>query len=825
MMVPNGWENRDSVRFAAWANVGWWPVGPSYFANLTYDTLGCNYIEDFSFAPLGYQGNGLRKGGGVMSPTNTVIDSLRSVKQRIYYAEKYPEICEWPSMGWDNGYRWRYIDSLVSWDTIRYDVNDISPYAEFPQARGLVTKKFNTLRYHSGGDNVFYGNEGRTILGYNDNRDGNQLLSTWVYYPFQGTKPDTVKDFAAILEFNIDTADSSIDVDSATTTSRDSIPLVRLQIAFKNGADTVSQTILPYVPFKTPTNDTAAGWYLAVDTVITRAIYRTLKDSWRSPDVLNGNSASPSHSWTFKQLHVLLKPNTNISQLILSNARSYTKIVYGSGGTQPPLSNYLQQDDIVVGDLDSAGQANLKNTPLIEMEVLSTYRTTVRIRSLCWQDTTADKFFYRARFTDTVHHTDSSHSLNVDGSYGGYDDMIASVLYNIDTAVHGLQRGMFVDDFTDQTYLSASACGLVEYLGSKFGNLYVHIHEQDGGVWAQQFRRERMSHDGNPPNLFENEHTIFYSSQYGAHPDTDVFPLDYVYYGQGPHINYSSTWGTDANDSLFGLRIGRVDHTSDSLQAYRVYTYSYAGLADAFTKDRGECAAAQYHPKNKRYAIETGISGWGLNDIPGFPFKPDQRQTTPEETIAQTFGFIACGIGALNNAQACDFPVWGTPWGPGLFSSRERSASGPLGHGDDTMIVHDYNWGHHRRNDGPPPYPCTLPVDSDAAPGPTYLGYSNQFRAHVRVLQRINQIYPVYKYFTWRDAYCQHLSTNIANVDSISKKNSFLKIQYTQPVNRWQRNADRSYIDSTGVKDLPAETFVEVGLFDDSAKGNHAASS
>ena len=705
----------------------------------------------------------------------------------------------------------------MAWDTVRYDANDISPYAQFQKAPGLVTRKFFSTRYHSGGDSLFFGNEGRTVLGYNDNRDGNNLLSTWLYYPFTGvTGADTIRDFSAILEFNLDTLTSHIDMDSAITSSVDSVPLLRLQIAFKDSG----QFVNPYVPFKTASNTGASGWYLALDTTITRSIYRKLKDSWRSPDVLNGNSSSSTHSWTFKQLHVLLKPDSAMKAIILRSARGSTKFWYGNATTNPPLSGTLPQDNIVAG----AGflDTNLiRNTPLIEMEILSTYRDTVRIRSLCWQDTMADKYFHRIHYAGG-HHPDSTHSADFNDNIGGLDDSIAKVLktvaISVDSVSPRVQRGFLVNDFTDQTYLSASIVGLSEYLASKWGNLYFHIHEQDGGMWVQQFRRERMSHDGNPPSMFENEATIFYSSA-GIPGLPDVFPLDYIYYGYKSHINFATTWPQSC-DSIFGLQIGRVDNTADSLHAYLRYDSSYAGMGNNLTKDRGVSWAAMHHPKNKRYAIETGISGWGLSDP--FTFHPQQRQTTPEETIGQTFGFIACGIGSLNNAQACDFAEWQTPWGPGIFAPPMRANAGAA----DSLLTHDYNWGHHRWENAPDTgiYSKPLaPVDSDGASGSTYLGYSNQYRAHVRVLQRINQIYPTYKYFTWRDAYCAHLSTNIANVDSTSKLNSFLKIQYTQPVNRWTRNADRSYIDSVGVKDLPTQTYVEVGLFDDSTKGNHAA--
>ncbi|MEO8871536.1 MAG: hypothetical protein ABI444_02515, partial [Candidatus Kapaibacterium sp.] len=359
------------------------------------------------------------------------------------------------------------------------------------------------------------------------------------------------------------------------------------------------------------------------------------------------------------------------------------------------------------------------------------------------------------------------------------------------------------------TYLSASSLGLLDYLSSKWGKFYVHIHEQDGGTWTEQFRRERMSHNGTPPSLFEDESGDFYGG------DNDLFPLDYVYGAFKDSINFATTW-PQKRDSVYSLLIGRIDNTSDSLKAYKQYTAQYDGLAGLLPGLRGETIKSLHHAKNKRFAIECAIQGWGLRD-PNRPYPTFyQRPTTPEETICETIGFIANGASALNNAQAFDAGNSYTDFDAGIFCP-PITYMGWAG-GQDTIYVHDYNWGHRRTK-----LYTTLPTDGfDSLASPRYLGFSNAFRAHKYVMNRINQIYPTFKTFTWVNAYSTHLSSNIANTDSITKRDAFLKIVKTEPVNRRLRNSDGSYIDSIGKVDAPSKTFVEVGLFDDSTKGNHA---
>jgi hypothetical protein len=847
MVVAPGWENRDSIRFAIFAPFSYGPFNTEPILNREMDTLMANSIGYFGPIDLGYSPIGDRAHGDICSLSGTVLDNLPAVKQRIFYAESQPDIS---LNGWiinDNGNFFRYIDNTGQFHNNEYDANDISPYMEFPQSSDSVKQTFTSSRYGSP-QTLCFGLEGKTVLGYNDARMAtnnpsvsipSNLLATYASYPF-GSRwrrdsvwgydhvhldsawiPDTVvlsdtaRNFAAILEFNIDT--STILMDSSRGLPKDSLPLVRLQITFKNGNDSTSVSVLPYVPFKTPTNPTAAGWYLALDTTITLAIYRTMKDTsnaidWRSPDVLNGNSRALSHSggWRFKQLHVLLKPDTDMKGIMAASITNDTKGTYGESSGSPAFSRRVNQDEIVNCDTTISG---LPNLPLIEMEVLSTFRAPLRVRSLCWQDTMADKYFYRKRIN-----SDSTHSLSLNGTPGGYDDSIMHALHLIDLTVPaGVSREFLVTDYGPQSYLSASVMGLWDYLCGKYKRFSVHLHEQDGGGWVEQYRRERMSHNDVPPAMIENEATYLYAPFRYAN---DVFPLDYLYGGWHDSVNFATTW-PQSFDNVGTMEIGRTDTTADSLKAYEQYTAQWAGMAtnDFILHSRQMALNAKNHPETKRFAIEQGIQGWGLNAGPKYTYPTyDQRPTTPEETICQTFAYIANGVTSFNNAQAFDGTSVVNDFGPGVFCPTATYMGYPAKGNADTLYVHDYNFGHHRF-----PWYSSSPVDSDGVKHSRYFGYSNHYRAHVAVLKRINQIYPTLKTLTWRNAYSAHRSSNIVNADSATKRDAFLKIQYTQPVNRWLRNADKSYIDSTSRKDSPTQTFVEVGLFDDSSKHNHAA--
>jgi hypothetical protein len=840
MVVPPGWENRDSIRFSFWAGFDGGPFNDSPYVNAEMDTLMANSVAEFGMPPYSYTPIGLRANGTITSYAYGPLNSLKSVKQRVFYAEPQQDDA---LNGWiitDHGYFWRYIDSTAKYYNNEYDANDISPYMEFPASSDSVRQTFTSSRYGSS-QTLCFGLEGKTVLGYNDARQAlstlphpsgfSNLLGTYASYPFgsrwraDSTKhidtvhmdttwthdtvvlSDTARNFATILEFNIDT--SNILMDSSRGLPRDSVPLVRLQITYKNAPLPFGTSVLPYVPFKTLTNPSAPGWYLALDTIITLAVYRTLADDWRSPDVLNGNSSTPSHKWKFKQLHVLLHPDADMQTIMASSITNYTKADYGEAEPASILTPGARQDEIVNCDSTTAG---LSNIPLIEMEVLSTFRSIIRVRSLCWQDTVADRYFYRKR-TSTV----NTHSLNVNGSTGGYDDSILHQLHLIDSLTPpGITRAFLVDDYTDQTYLSASAIGLWDFLCQRYNRFYVHVHEQDGGGWAEQFRRERMSHNSVPPAMFENEATFFY----GPFRYTDVFPLDYIYGGWHDSVSFSTPW-TDSSDIVGSLSIGRVDNTSDSLRAYRTYMQNNDGLSSRtfLPHSRQMALNAKNHPKTKRFAIEQGMQDWGLKSSDTSKPYPtyDQRPTTPEETICQTFCYIANGVTSLNNAQAVDGPISRFDFGPGLLCPSDPY-SPPYPGGADIKFTHDYNWGHHRCI-----WDSSIPVDSDGVPYSWYFGYSNNFRATVAVLKRINQIYPVLKRLNWINAYSTHLSSDISNSDSLVKKSAFLKIISTQPVDRWHRGAGNSYIDSTGHLDTCTRTFVEVGLFDDSSGVDHAA--
>jgi hypothetical protein len=733
---------------------------------------------------------------------------MRSIKQRIFYP--FPNTTAlWGSCSNGGPVQWNYIDPSAMYHTWMYDTNDISPYTEFRLNTSYVTRKFFSYRYHTAGDSLFYGKEGRTVLGCNDDNNAVWTLSTYNHYPYQGTGDTLPKCFAANLEFNID--DSMIDMDSSMTSDTDKVPLVRIQLAFLTNPNNTPKSVLPYVPFKTASDTTKSGWYLVVDTTITRGIYRSLDTSWREPDVLNGNTANQAHTWRFKQLHVIVKPNSAMSALINSgagviNAGNSTDTGVAFSPPSPPA-----QDSIIhlLGALTS--------NPLLEMEVLSTFRATIRIRSLEFQDTIADKLFYRKRFASLT--KDSTHSLNLNGTYGGLDDSLAATVATVVSALQpGTVRGLVFDDYSQPDYNSCTAAGLLDYFGSKSGKLYVHFHMQDLGGFSTQFRRERISYDGVPPSMFEDESGAFYTTADYYTGAADCFPLDYVYRAVIGNIQFDSTW-KHPSDYLYNLLIARSVRTgTDSLVAYEAYTNHYAGLRIRLADHvHRSVRGSLWHPASRRMATEEAIQGWGDGTIvSGFPAY-DQRPTTPEETIGETFSFIANGASALNCAQAFDFGNNLTAMAPGLFCPPSPFMGYASSGNQDTVFAHDYNFGHLRLKY----YPGT---QSDGVPKSWYLGYSNMYRAYIRVVQRINQIYPTLKTLTNIGAYSQHLTTGAASYpDSIVRSSAFLKVTKTKQVNHWRRTGiDSAYIDLDST-DAAGRTYVEVGLFADSTTGKYGA--
>jgi len=139
-------------------------------------------------------------------------------------------------------------------------------------------------------------------------------------------------------------------------------------------------------------------------------MYRKLDNCWKLEDQLqNGSLSHPN--FAFKQLHVLLNDiPASLRSLIVANTGSLTApdnsdwSKWGSANDSTLIRTEMAPDSIVNHDaLDTT--AYKKN--LLEIRVLSTFRSTVRVRGLAWEDTVADKYFYRKRISG-----DSTHSLN-----------------------------------------------------------------------------------------------------------------------------------------------------------------------------------------------------------------------------------------------------------------------------------------------------------------------------------------------------------------------------------------------------------------------------
>jgi hypothetical protein len=234
-----------------------------------------------------------------------------------------------------------------------------------------------------------------------------------------------------------------------------------------------------------------------------------------------------------------------------------------------PMTSYLSQD-ILIDSLQDR-----QNVSILEMRVLSTYRATVRVRALTYQDTTVDKFLYRKRTSSST-----THSLNTDGTIGGYDSIVAARLAVMHATLNSISKHTpFEMDFTDIDArtsnigggLATPMFGYMDYMGSA-DSIFPHWHEQGyWGVNTLNLRRARMSFDGNPPSLNENENAGLQTGIPGA-----PFPGDYMYYS---HNHVSSAAWLASGDSMMGMGIVRpVTGTSDSLAGYRNYDSSIAGL-------------------------------------------------------------------------------------------------------------------------------------------------------------------------------------------------------------------------------------------------------
>ncbi|HEY3874676.1 MAG TPA: hypothetical protein VGM92_04315, partial [Candidatus Kapabacteria bacterium] len=239
---------------------------------------------------------------------------------------------------------------------------------------------------------------------------------------------------------------------------------------------------------------------------------------------------------------------------------------------------------------------------LLETRALSTYRASVYLRAMTYEDTIADKFLYRKRNSITG----VTYSCNPNGSKGGFDDSVKKMMTTMhDTlsAHHDLPYEEKVSD-TGPSEGGYSGClsipfmAYFDYMGSA-DSIYLHWHQNDiFGRHAVHFRRNRMSFDGNPPSIYESENGGF-----GAGP----FPGDYV--AKGFPFPSDSIWPA-TGDTNMGLEIVRPVHGADPLKAYRCYDSLCGGfgMLNALSAD---AIVAKQHPTNKRFAIDCSVQGWG----------------------------------------------------------------------------------------------------------------------------------------------------------------------------------------------------------------------
>lgn len=821
MVVPRGWESEDSLRWGIFSVQGALSTAPEADSLLndlevTFDPEwgGIAPNTPFSAKRKGILAYGHHNSGDRYDWSNLGMILM----QRIYY----PSPARIPLGEFDEGYFWRYNDihfnPQVKYFNNTYDSNDISAYAEYPRNDSISALTFwtyrNTVSPDTTGEEVSNSNEGRVILGYWDNRNAEQLLRTSSRYDsLPGNPKDTAETFSVTLEFNVDT-DS---INTSGWAGIDTTPLIRLQVLYKKGNEgglNVGWSVLPFVPFRDAANPTNLGWYKLIDTIITKKIYDSLPYSWRRPD--KTESGSPARLWNFKQLHVMIdeKPQSLSDRIILTDNPD-VRNEYGGGSSALSVTTSQHQDSLV--KVDSTGLTN--ESFLLESRVLSTYRATVRVRSLTWQDTVMDKYLYRKP------EGDSSWSCNPDGSRGGYDALVNYYLdrWSNDLGTNKPREILFNDNHEPFGPLSVLGIAYIDFMASKF-NIHARIREQEhGGKLSTQFRRERLSYDGKPPSIFENQYNKFGSNTFmvslglGLH---DYFPSDYLISGRS--LDLTQSWPS-SQDSMVGLILSRIDASigGDSLKPYRLYTQYISGLDPYTSSMRKSAYVALRHPKDRRFAIESDIQGWGLMHGAGTANPVyHQRPTTPEETISMFYAGLANGVSAFNSAQGIDLsPIAAQP-----------GAIGPLYRNNPTDPVHlgaDFNFGHHRRNGSW--NTSTETCETDGVSYPYYLGYANQYRAYKRAISRINQVYDTnsynrkypFKRLEWLDAYSSYksLSTSYDKSDTSQYNESFLKAFCTTPVKRWSRGSKNEYIDSTMssslVPDSAHRTYVEVGLFRD----------
>ncbi len=888
MKVPAGWENEDSVRIAAY--FGYTGVGFPYKETdarmrRLLDSLGIKMIMsygkvDATAQPIygGQRGYIAKDDDRSIGGVNGLTDFGKNLRQRIFYPTPAVTPQDWD----DGGYRWRYIDTVrYTWNNNTYDANDISPFAKFDSSATLAQQKYFSRMYHSSGDSLSIGTDGRVILGYNDSRKADNLLATHLKYAFQN-KSAIPQAFSARLEFAIDT--TQIYTVNNPTGVKDSVPLLRVQILFKKGIGKIPTDpgweVLPFVPFKRTPTGTESGWYAIIDTVISPAVYHSLRESWRTPDTLENGSAA--HEWKFKQMNLVLKNLPSYMMDYVQEDSSFQLDQFGKGSGLPRIVGIqnsdslvnIEADDLVYRDKDDTTK-HIKNFPLFEIRLLSTYRAPVYIRSVSWQDTMADNFLYRARFSDGT--KDSTHSLNpATGAYGGLDDLIkTNIELWADTifATNCKAREVLFNDIVP--YMPFNAMSGVAYVDAMLSrsNIHTHMRPQEGGAKSLAMRRERRSYDGIAPKIVENETADTYSQRFKSFhwlvPDKilNVFPGDYV-----PTTSLGiGSWPSDTKDTMMGMLIGRPGTAleTDTFFAYRCYT-EISEIQQTIQSIRGTARSVLDHPQNTRSSFETSPMTWGFPDgmnkynqawaikhgvnnweflkdtlfdpesgaliriYPRYSASYSSRPNTPEEVYAIYYVALANGAGAFDVGQYFDGsggPDGGTA-ASFNFAVRHNATD------DGAYLQYNYNFGHRRSQWGADDWLASNHNVIDSTIPEYYLGFSNHFRANYRIQSRMNQIYGnangnkyPFKRMSWMDSYsaCRALSKvdtifKLA-ADSISLSKAFLKCTRTLPVKHWSRGTKNEYIDSTTFDSLQ-RTYVEVGLFKDSispSKVNYAA--
>jgi hypothetical protein len=436
LVVPFGYETFDSVRYMLIdlnspanppSNAG---QGRHYIDSLA-DRLGATFEGAFGTDSINVALNGKRKGimardGGTFPFSYFIIHT----KQRAYSALPSALVYRYSNtdpldLRGNNGYFWHYNDAsginpLASVHNNTYDANDISPYCEYPKNSTIVNSTFHTRRFNAAIDsNVRYGDEGRVILGMSDDRSTKQMMQTMIaqYLPAPGHVADTAKMFSLNLDFNIESG-----IDTSLSNLRDSLdlPLVRLQVLFKKGKDndgTSGWATLPMVPFQDLTHPKDSCWFKVIDTLISKRTYDALDTCWRARDTLQ--SGGYSHPWNFKQLHLQLSSMSSLMRaMITPDTGSTPFLLWGHGAADTTtIKTFVHPDSLV----DANTRTN-RDASFLEIRVLSTYRATIRVRGMTFQDTLVDRFLYRKRSGGTTY------SCNQDGTRGIFDSLLNLIL-------------------------------------------------------------------------------------------------------------------------------------------------------------------------------------------------------------------------------------------------------------------------------------------------------------------------------------------------------------------------------------------------------------